>query len=89
MFYNIIWMAQGKSHVICIQNISKLGDNDLLCLQKKLAIVYGPVSSYTHAQRLCVPSSQCENSLLRESTIIVIIIVISILILLQTRYLIT
>ena len=39
-------MARVKPHVIRIQNAPKLGEND------SLAIVYGPISSYTCAQIL-------------------------------------
>ena len=46
-----IGMARVKSHVIRIQNASKLGENHSLGLQNTLAIIYGPISTYTCSQR--------------------------------------
>ena len=40
-----------KSHVIHVQNDLKLGENHSLGLQNTLAIVYGPISTYTCSQR--------------------------------------
>ena len=40
-----------KSHVIRVQNDKKLGENHSLGLQNTLAIVCGPISTYTCTQR--------------------------------------
>ena len=67
-----------KSHVIRVQNASKLGENDSPWLQNTLAIVYGPISTYMCSQRshTHLQSSTREFSHTRFHDFRVIIIII-------------